>query len=177
MFLQEALSLSCQVCLLCAAMMMRRLIRGRRSRYSESNSVFCPTTNQTNQPHFLLTECTVAILQHHSIICQKLLLPLCNDNITRGLDHSHAIWVEQLTITFSHLQGNKKVTKVRKTFKQLEQIEKMPKRLRKLVKRLEQMLPMKNFPSNCKEEQLQKSKDAIEKLSTLRKRRSCKLKR
>ena len=47
MFFQEASKrIFCQVCL-CAAMTMR-LIRGRRSRYSESNSMFCQPTKPTD---------------------------------------------------------------------------------------------------------------------------------
>ena len=90
MFLQEALQRrsiiiewgyilsGLSVCAVCVAMMMR-LIRGRRSRYSESNSVFSPTTNQ---PHFLLTlfpgQCNTVTtkLPYLSIICTKKPLSL-----------------------------------------------------------------------------------------------------
>ena len=78
MFFQEASKrIFCQVCL-CEAMTLR-LIRGRRSRYSESNSVFSPTTNQ---PHFLLTlfpgQCNTVTtkLPYLSIICTKKPLSL-----------------------------------------------------------------------------------------------------
>ena len=60
-----------------------------------------------------------ALLPYGNIVqlfAKKLLSPLCNDNITRGLHHSHAIWVKQLTITFSHLQGYKSEKNIHPTW-------------------------------------------------------------
>lgn len=50
---------------------------------------------RTKLPHKL----TVLVVDL-DLVCRR---PLCNDNITGGLDHSHAIGIEQLTVTFSHL--------------------------------------------------------------------------
>ena len=79
MFFQEASKrIFCQVCL-CAAMTLR-LIRGRRSRYSESNSVFCQPTNQTNRLYFLLTLSPV----HHVV---KSFNPLLKKNLSKLANH------------------------------------------------------------------------------------------
>ena len=84
MFFQEASKrIFCQVCL-CAAMTLR-LIRGRRSRYSESNSVFCQPTNQTNRLYFLLT---LSPVHHRGHIVKSFNHLLKTTPITKLASHS-----------------------------------------------------------------------------------------